>query len=273
MLSIVISTYNKSKYLELTLFTLAFNKINAEIVIVDDGSSDSTRDVISKYQNYLDVNYVFQNNKGLASARNTGIKNSHGEYLLFMDDDRIVLNDYINHVVLKPDQILLGCRKELYISDFENKIDYLKEKIKSDVSYFYKKCYEERYYRKTKLIYKQEINLIPWVGCTFNNTLISKRLIEEVGGFDENFVGWGFEDLELAYRLWKYEKYPLKFVIDENLINYHIYHVHSEKILKERDENYRYFSNKHQNQDVLLYDIFSKSLIDIFEYNQVISKR
>jgi hypothetical protein len=61
---------------------------DVEIVVVDDGSPDNTRDVAARYAG---VRYVRQDNQGLAAARNTGIRESRNPYLVFLDaDDRLL---------------------------------------------------------------------------------------------------------------------------------------------------------------------------------------
>lgn len=94
--SVIIPCYNHGKYLERAINSVLVQSYQYfEIIVVDDGSIDDTRDVAKKFS---EVNYVYQSNKGLSSARNTGIKNSKGELLVFLDADDWLLQDafYIN---------------------------------------------------------------------------------------------------------------------------------------------------------------------------------
>ncbi len=67
------------------------NFIDREIIVVDDGSRDSTRRVIESYRNL--VRSVFQQNRGSASARNAGARNARGKYLAYLDGDDVSLPD------------------------------------------------------------------------------------------------------------------------------------------------------------------------------------
>jgi glycosyltransferase involved in cell wall biosynthesis len=87
--SVIIPTFNRCELLKLTLRSVQAQTFkDLEIIIVDDGSKDNTREVIEQLQN-IDrrIVYIYQENRGLPSARNTGIKNSHGKYIAFLDSD------------------------------------------------------------------------------------------------------------------------------------------------------------------------------------------
>lgn len=90
MISVVIPVYNCEKYLHDSIKSLVnqtiFDKL--ELVFVDDGSTDNSRDIIKKYVNIYDnMKLVVQDNMGVSVARNRGIKESKGEYVCFFDAD------------------------------------------------------------------------------------------------------------------------------------------------------------------------------------------
>lgn len=93
LVSVIIPCYNHSRYLNQAIESvLSQDYKNTEIIVVDDGSIDDTRTVAQMYEQ---VKYVYQSNQGLSAARNTGIDNSKGEYLIFLDADDWLLPDAI----------------------------------------------------------------------------------------------------------------------------------------------------------------------------------
>ncbi len=86
--SVIIPTYNYAKFIpEAIRSVLDQTFCDFELIIVDDGSTDETREVIKPYLDDARVKYVYQENKGLSSARNLGITTSRGEYIAFLDAD------------------------------------------------------------------------------------------------------------------------------------------------------------------------------------------
>lgn len=91
-LSAVICTYDRADLLRLTLESLCGQTLARdafEVVIVDDGSKDGTREVVRAFESRLPLRYSRQRNAGLASARNHGVFIARGDILLFLDDDDV----------------------------------------------------------------------------------------------------------------------------------------------------------------------------------------
>lgn len=91
--SIIIPTYNDADVvcdaIDCSLNQTYFNR---EVIVVDDGSSDGTGELLE--EKYGDkIKYIYQENKGLSNARNTGIRNSAGKYLQFLDADDLIYKD------------------------------------------------------------------------------------------------------------------------------------------------------------------------------------
>ncbi|WP_143960041.1 glycosyltransferase family 2 protein [Litoribacter populi] len=84
LVSVIITCYNHGKFLKQAVeSTIDQGLDKLEIIVVDDGSSDHTAEVAQQ----LPVRYVYQANQGLSAARNTGVKQSRGKYLAFLDAD------------------------------------------------------------------------------------------------------------------------------------------------------------------------------------------
>lgn len=102
-ISVIIPTYNRAKSLGLCLEHLLKQTIEMgryEIIVVDDGSSDDTAQVIKKYQNHnrLEIKYLRQNNRGPAAARNKGAGNACAEILFFIDDDCLAQKETLEKI-------------------------------------------------------------------------------------------------------------------------------------------------------------------------------
>lgn len=92
-ISIIICVYNGEKYIKQAVDSILAQSLkDIELVVVNDGSSDSTLDILNNYQDKR-IKIINQENKGLGASRNIGIKHAAGEYLGFLDaDDWLVEN-------------------------------------------------------------------------------------------------------------------------------------------------------------------------------------
>jgi glycosyltransferase involved in cell wall biosynthesis len=89
--SVVIPAYNYARFLGETIQSVLDQTFrDFELIVVDDGSTDNTMEVVSSFKDNR-IQYIYQENGGLSSARNTGIKASKGEYIAFLDSDDIWL--------------------------------------------------------------------------------------------------------------------------------------------------------------------------------------
>jgi glycosyltransferase involved in cell wall biosynthesis len=102
-LSIIIPIYNVEKYVEKCIRSLVCNNLKSseyEIIIVDDGSQDTSILIVNELAKQISNIKIFsQKNKGLGGARNTGINNSIGEYLLFLDSDDWYLPNTLKYLI------------------------------------------------------------------------------------------------------------------------------------------------------------------------------
>ncbi len=97
LISIIVPVYNVEKYLRECLDSiLAQTHKNFELVLVDDGSKDSSGDICEEYAaKDSRIVLIHQENRGLSGARNTGLAASKGEYIIFIDSDDTITVDYL----------------------------------------------------------------------------------------------------------------------------------------------------------------------------------
>lgn len=126
LVSAILPVYNVDEYLDKSVKSLLNQSYkNIEIIIVDDGSKDSSLRIANNLsEQYDNVNVISQSNAGAAVARNIGIKNSKGKYLYFMDPDDWMKDDYIASLVSSAE----NNDSQLVIGGFTN-IYYIGEKV------------------------------------------------------------------------------------------------------------------------------------------------
>ena len=99
-ISIIVPTYNKSAHLARLLPSIIeqdFESKDFEIIIVDDGSTDSTASVAEQFgDSFANYQYIYQHNQGIGAARNTGLKHARGELISFVADDYVLDPTYLS---------------------------------------------------------------------------------------------------------------------------------------------------------------------------------
>ena len=118
MLTVIICTYNREKYLRPLLESLVANTLSKseyEILLVDNNCMDNTRGVCLKFaEEHPDVTfrYVEEHEQGLSAAKNCGIREAKGDLIVYVDDDALVddnyLEDYVQWFESHPDTMALG---------------------------------------------------------------------------------------------------------------------------------------------------------------------
>ena len=212
MLSVIIPTYNRKNLLPLVLDAFARQTQlprTYEIIFIDDGSDDGTREFIQNFRNLteLQVRYFFQNNKGPAAARNLGIKEAKYELLLFINDDTIPAEDLIERHV--------SCHERW---SAEN-IAVLGQAVWArGISVpVYAKHYLVSEFKKLNVL--KEARSIDFITC---NISVKKRFVLNNGLFDEDFPYAAHEDRELGHRLGK-KGLRIKYVPKALVYHYHLF--------------------------------------------------
>ncbi|CBG89069.1 glycosyltransferase family 2 protein [Citrobacter rodentium] len=105
--SIIVPAYNSAEFIHVLLDSLAKQTDkNFEVIVVDDGSTDNTGDVVNHYKaaQTFPVTLIRQQNAGVSSARNTGMDNACGEFCIFIDSDDFVSPDFIEKLLSRQEQ-------------------------------------------------------------------------------------------------------------------------------------------------------------------------
>ncbi|MCD8511599.1 MAG: glycosyltransferase [Bacillus sp. (in: Bacteria)] len=283
--SVVLSAYNAMERLQLTLAAYqyqTFPKDMFEVIIVDDGSTDNTCEMVSKLDTSYPLKYIrLKENNGRATARNRGIEAASGEIIILSDSDMLPEQEFITKHVSHHEKIhntfLCGSFwNEIYTQEFEGlkKKRVRKAKNKKSVTmvlpslsphkklellyvennifeYTAKKRFSDYYENFPKKFGSNLQNfLFPWLYFIVMNVSVKKEHLTAEGLFDENFTGWGAEDEEMGYRLYHS---GIRGYVDINIKNYHQEHSRTKK--REKVESYfnkLYFLRKHPNLDAIL---------------------
>jgi len=192
--SVIIPTYNCAKYLPEAIDSVLRQTYKEyEIIIVDDGSTDNTKEIVEDFIRrypHIRIRYFYQENKGPAVARNEGIREARGEFIAFLDADDKCLPQRLEEEVklLNKDRNfglvhskIIGLKEEGYIIRKNNSDRREKEKFLSGEIFKY------------LLLRKAHI-------CT-STVMVKRECISKVGFFDEKLSLLGSEDRELWLRI------------------------------------------------------------------------
>ncbi|HLM23247.1 MAG TPA: glycosyltransferase family A protein [Propionibacteriaceae bacterium] len=173
LVSVIVAVHNGERFLRAALQSLYAQDYDPfEVIFIDDGSVDSSGDIA---QEFAGIRYVYQENKGLAAARNAGLELARGEFLAYLDDDDIIpshkLRRQVGYLVDNPG---VGCvlgRQEIMLEAGVEPPDWLtRDTIFGDLD-----------------------------GIPFVSAMIRTSVLREVGGFDASYRF--AEDRDLFVRL------------------------------------------------------------------------
>lgn len=264
--SVVIPTYNRSDLLEKTLISLCEQTLDSrffEVIVVDDGGYDNSREICEKYISNLNIRYFWQRDNGFRAgkARNIGIAAAEGDYIVFIDSGVLLQQNALErHLSVHqrcahplvcigyvygfeiPEKYFSFVERNINIHDVNASIDVLKEVNALDIR---QSQYDELGYK---------ISCWPAPFDIFWTCHVSAQRSEliKAGMFDESFNTWGGEDVDLGVRLFIANN---KFYMSPDICSIHVPHKKetddhnqaSESAASKINEKYRLWQTSYYN--------------------------
>ena len=198
LVSVVIPTYQDADYVaEAIESVLAQTYQNFEIIVVDDGSTDNTSEVLAEFGDQITV--IYQENRRMSAARNTGIRAAYGEYIAFLDADDVWQPTYLERLVPlfgRAENIGLICCDLMWFDENGDRPGTAFEIFPPRAGMIY------------PLIFTHNFMTLP---------MVRRACFNDVGYFDETLTGC--EDQDMMLRIGK--KWAVDYV-NEPLYKYRI---------------------------------------------------
>ena len=238
-----------------------------EIVIGNHASSDNTVGIVNKIAKLspiairiLDVPYTGPNR---SANRNQIISKARGDIIIFIDDSILVAEDFIrSHVaqnMIHDDCLVLGSISALHSKTVLDKIDgvdysninkYLEIIKSSEDSIDSRENFLKHYIGK---IFKIDRKDSPWYFCWGANFSAKKSIFELIENYDEKYVGWGVEDVDLGFKACQRQ---IDLYFSREIWGYHLNpsddEVNNSVKLSDHKVNYNYFFSKYSTREIEL---------------------
>ncbi|HEY3306152.1 MAG TPA: glycosyltransferase [Candidatus Binatia bacterium] len=189
LVSVIIPAYNAAGFVHQAVQSVLDQTYgNYEIIVVDDGSTDETREVLSRLHGRL--TYLYQPNRGAAAARNNGIRAAKGDFVCFLDADDLWVSNklqlQVDFLQQHPDMAFLSGRCRKFMDQGDPYIPFAAEALEGSVARIFSapKAFAE-------LV---KFNFIPT-----STVMIRKECFEKVGLFDLNLIS--VEDRDMWLRI------------------------------------------------------------------------
>lgn len=203
MVSVIIPTYNRAELLKRALNSVAHQSFkDFEVIVVDDGSTDNTADVVEKYKAHFPLLYIMQNRqgerRGVAAMRNSGARLAQGQWLAFLDSD----DEWV------PDKLKLQiqyAQENPQYSLIHSEESWIRNGVKVNVPQKYKKYGGDIF-----------LKCLPVCAISPSTVLIKKDFFQSLGGFNESYEVC--EDYHLWLKITRQN--PVGFVNEALTIKY-----------------------------------------------------
>jgi len=247
VISVIIPTCNYAHFITQAIDSVLKQYFkDVEIIVVDDGSTDNTKEMLEPYKK--SINYFYKENGGLSSTRNYGIAQANGEYIAFLDADDIYLPNFLNACFAE----LVKHNYDLVMTDnfadfYNNDGNFLRREIQR----------KEHYLGNEQNLYYVIFNSLNMALPAQMVFVMKKKAFEQVGYFDEQLTY--LEDWDLWLR-----------IADQNLkISYvqkplFIYRRHKDSLCR----NPEMLTNRLRN----IYSAFEKNRNFAFQKDQSLKK-
>lgn len=292
LLSIVIVNWNTKDLLKdcLTSVFCETKDILFEVIVVDNGSTDDSVDMIKKsFQNVILVEN--RTNLGYSKANNQGIEHSRGEYVCLLNSDTIILDDAFRQMIKflsqRPDIGAISCLQinpdgsdQFGTALGETNLTYML----SVETGLYKMFPKSRIWGKPRLSYFDHKKAHPLEVCPSAIMIIRKKVFQTVGLLDEN-IFFGAIDWDFSYRI-RQKGWKLYFYPDVKIVHYGGMSkspIRTELLLKDYRSQYYYFLKHYGIFKMTLFrllitissiiKIYANILAYIFNPNEILLQR
>jgi len=192
LISVVVCSYDRHRTLGLALESVACQETGGEfefeVVVIDDGSANETREVVRRASRCaaVPVRYIRESGRGIPFARNRGVEEACGEWIAFFDDDQIAEREWLRELMRTAletgAQIVGGVRRLEYLGEPPSEVAPMTREVLGEKYYGPRACRSNRY----------------TLACT-GNVVVRREVFDRIGRFDTN-MHRGMSDIDLMRR-------------------------------------------------------------------------
>ncbi|ACK73845.1 glycosyl transferase family 2 (plasmid) [Gloeothece citriformis PCC 7424] len=184
LFSVIIPSYNRAKLIEKTLYSVLKQDFqDYEIIIVDDGSTDNTIEILKQYQKFIRI--LQQENQGPGAARNLGIQQSKGHYIAFLDSD----DQWFPWTLATYEKLIYEYQEPSFICG-----RFINTQIGETEPIFSKTVVNSKHYGDF-----YDCSEFLFYSFTTSSVVIKKQILRDVQGFSQ--IRSNYEDMDLWLRL------------------------------------------------------------------------